>query len=196
MFNWFWINWKNQNRVVPECQSLGPTAPGPRRLPSDSGRRRLVHAHGFTAAISPPTVSPLPRHCRPQTLAAIKGTHPTAPPFPPPLSRRGQPTPASLRPILPCPEQRATVYNLLAPRAVDHHPRMPPPPPFPSGQPHLTVEHVLLVIFFLPAAPKRVHHPTALLSKPSPLHLIAGRRRNPVGPPPAPPWPSALPCLH
>jgi hypothetical protein len=49
--------------VGPECQSLGPnhgpTAPGPRRPPSDSGHRRLLYAHDFaTHRISHPLVPP------------------------------------------------------------------------------------------------------------------------------------------
>jgi hypothetical protein len=199
--------------VGPECQSLGPTAPRPRRLPSDSGRcsLALACAHDIAAAISPPTVSPPPCRRRPPPLAAIKGAHPppsstlssssaycppTAPPFLPSLSHRGQPAPASLRPIQPRHEHRAVRYNLPAPRAVDHHPRTSPPPPFPSDQPHLTVELILPVSFFLPAAPKRVHHPTVLLPGTSPLHLVVDRRWNSAGPPPVPPWPSALPCLR
>jgi hypothetical protein len=137
-----------------ECQTLGPTAPRPRQPLLDRGRHCLARVHSLTAA-----VSPLPRHRHPQPLVAIKGAHPhrgspflppppftpTAPPFLSLLSRCGQPALASLRLIRPCPEHRAAVYNLPAQRAVDHHPRTPPPPSFPSGRPHLIVEHVLPV---------------------------------------------------
>jgi hypothetical protein len=111
----------------------------------------------FPAAASPPPVSP-PRHPPSTASTRYKGrppptvehpffllcfSPPTSPPFSPPLSRRGQPAPASLRPFRPHPEHRAAVYNLPAPRAVDHHPQTPPPPPFPSGRPHLAIELVL-----------------------------------------------------
>jgi hypothetical protein len=76
----------------------------------------------------------------------------TALPFPPPLSHRGQPAPASLQPIRPRPKHHTVVHNLPALQAVDHHPRMPSPPSFPSGRPHLTVDVVLLASFFLPSA--------------------------------------------
>jgi hypothetical protein len=137
-----------------ECQTLGPTAPRPRQPLLDRGRHCLARAHSLTAA-----VSPLPRHRHPPPLVAIKGAHPhrgspflppppftpTAPPFLSLLSRCGQPTLASLRLIRPCPEHRAAVYNLLAPRAVDLHPQTPSPPPFPFGRPHLTIECILPV---------------------------------------------------
>jgi hypothetical protein len=79
------------------------------------------------------------------TLSSSSAFCPTAPPFPPLLSRCGQLAPASLRLFQPCLKHRAAVYNLSAPRAIDHHPRTPPPPSFPSGRPHLTVELILLV---------------------------------------------------
>jgi hypothetical protein len=145
----------------PECQFLGLTAPRPHRPLSDSGRQCLARAHGLSAVVSPPTISTLPRCRRPLPLAAVKGAHPhcgapflppppsppppTTPPFLPPLSHHGQPAPASLQLIRPCPEHRAAVYNLLAPRAVDLHPQTPSPPPFPFGRPHLTIECILPV---------------------------------------------------
>jgi hypothetical protein len=70
---------------------------------------------------------------------------PTTPLFLPPPSHRGQPTLASLRPIQPFPEHRAAVYNLPTTQAINHQPRMSPPPPFPSDRPHLAVECILLV---------------------------------------------------
>jgi hypothetical protein len=69
---------------------------------------------------------------------------PTVPPFPPPLSHRVAPS-RPLRTPRHRPEHRAAVYNLLAPRAVDHHPRTSPPPSFPSGQPHIATELILSV---------------------------------------------------
>jgi hypothetical protein len=80
-----------------------------------------------------PTVassSSTPRRCTSVTLPALAPTTPPAPQgsFSPLVARRrGQPAPASLRPIRPHPKHRATKYDLPALRAADHHLRTPPP---------------------------------------------------------------------
>jgi hypothetical protein len=193
----------------PECQSLEPTTPRPCGPPSDTGCRRLARAHDLTAAVSLPTIFPPPRRRRPSPLAAIKGAHP--PPWstlssssafrphcaaipsaiePPWTARSGLSPTNSTMP-------RAPRRRVQPPRTASYRP--PPPDDAPTAVPlqsttprsraHSSGE------LYLPAAPKRVHHPTALLPGSSPLHLIVERRRNPTVPPPAPLWPSALPCL-
>jgi hypothetical protein len=195
--------------VGPECQSLGPTAPRPRQSLFDNGRCHLARAHGLTAAVSPPTVSPPPRHRRSPPLAAIKGAHPhRGAPFlpPPPFAPHCTTVPAIAEPPRTSRSGLSPINLTMpsAPRLCVQPPRTPsyrPPPPdaAPTAVPLWpTTPHCTTHSFgelFLPAAPKRVHHPTALLPGPSPLHLIAGRRRNPIGPPLAPSWPSTLPCL-
>jgi hypothetical protein len=188
--------------VGPKCQSLGPTVPRPRRLLSDSGRCRLACAHGLVAAVSPPTVSPPPHHRRPPPLAAIKGAHPHrgAPFLPPPLftppphytavptaaeppwtARSGLSLTDSTTPRAPCRRVQPPRTPSCRPPPTDAAPTVVPLwPTTPHHRARSSGE------LFLPAAPKRVHHPTALLPGPSSPHLIAGRRRNPVGPPPAP----------
>jgi hypothetical protein len=183
--------------VGPECQSLGLTAPRPRRPLLDSGHR-LARTHGLGATISPSTVSPPPHRRHPPPLAVVMGAHPDrgAPflpplPFPPPrAARSGLPPTDSTMP-------RAPRRRVEPPCTASCRP--PPPDAAPAAIPLQPTTPRYRVCssgeLFLPAAPKRVHHPTALLPGPSPLHLVASRRRNPAGPPPAPPWLSALPCL-
>jgi hypothetical protein len=195
--------------VGPECQSLGPTAPRPHQPLSDSGRRRLARAHGPTATISPPTVSPPPRRRHPPPLAAIKGAHPhCGAPFLPPLpfAPHYATIPAVAEPPWTA-RSSLSPTNSTTPRAPRHcvqPPRTvscrPPPsdvaptavPLRPTTPRHRTCSSGEL---FLPAALKWVHHPTTLLPGPSPLHLVTGHHRNPAGPPPAPLWPSAHPCI-
>jgi hypothetical protein len=127
-----------------------------------SGSYKGAHPHRGAPFLPPPPFSPhcaaipaaaeLPRTAR-SSLSPTNSTTPRAP------RRRVQPP---------------------APWAVYDHPRMPPPPLFPSGRPHLIIELVLPMSLFLPAALKWVHHPTSLLPRPSPLHLATGRRRNPT----------------
>jgi hypothetical protein len=126
--------------VGPECQSLGPMVPRPRRPPSDNSGHHLACIHGFATTFSPPTVSPLPCHCRLPPLAAILSAHPhRGAPFlpPPPFTNHYAFIPATDEPPwIACsslsptdsttPEHRAAVYNLPALRAVDHHPRCRP----------------------------------------------------------------------
>jgi hypothetical protein len=92
-----------------------------------------------------PTVAPrsTPRRCTSTTLPAPASKTPLTPHHRSSLldaCHHGQPTLASLRPSRPQPEHHATEYDLPTPRVTDHHPRTSPPPLFPSGQPHLTVE--------------------------------------------------------
>jgi hypothetical protein len=92
---------------------------------------------------------------------------------------------------------RAPRHCVQPPRTTSCRP--PPPDAVPTAvplrptTPHHRV-HSSGELFPL-AAPKWVHHPTALLPGPSPLDLVAKRRQNPAGPPPVPPWPRSLPCL-
>jgi hypothetical protein len=127
---------------------------------------------------------------RPLPLAAIKGAHPPWSDLfllrhldhpctvllaiaKPPRTSQSNPSPiASTTPQAPRHHVRPSHTASCRPPRPD----APPPPPFPSGHPHLT-ELILPVSFFLPATPKLVHHPTALLPGPSPLHLVAGTTR-------------------
>jgi hypothetical protein len=175
----------------------------PRSDHTDHSRPRpppTCHAHGFL----PPFLRPRFHRraaLRPPPLPTIKGAHPppwstlsSSSAFRPPLHRHSR-------------HRRATADSLLRPLSdrFDHAPSTAPPcttSPYPETStttPDTTPTVVPLWPttprrrarssgeLFLPAAPKRVHHPTALLPGPSPLHLIAGRRRNSVGPLPAPP---------
>jgi hypothetical protein len=194
----------------PECQFLGLTAPRPHRPLSDSSRQCLARAHGLGAVVLPPTISTPPRCRRPPPLAAVKGATPTVEhPFfllrlPPPPHYASIPTTTepSWTACSGLPSTDSTMPR--APRRCVQPPRTtscrPPPPdavptavPLRPTRPHHRV-HSSGELFPL-AAPKWVHHPTALLPGPSPLDLVAKRRQNPAGPPPAPPWPRSLPCL-
>jgi hypothetical protein len=172
----------------------GPTISRPVRTTGRPCLDRADCPQTVATATSPPTISAASFTAsggykgRPPPPSSVE--RPLPPPSPsPPLRclarRRVQPPLAPIRPPRPHPEHRAVVYDLPAPRDAYHHSRMSPPPQFLSDRPHLT-ELVLPMSFFLPAAPKLVHHRTALLLGRSPLHLIAGTggirpgRRRPV----------------
>jgi hypothetical protein len=65
-------------------------------------------------------------------------------------------------------------------------PRHYPPPPFTSGRPYLTVL-VLPVSYFLPTAPKLIHHPPRCPSLPAPPEFGRAAVDQRLG--------SKLPCL-
>jgi hypothetical protein len=136
-----------QNHVDPGREPHRPKGARTALTTSDHGRHRLAT----------PMV-PCRAALRPPPLPAIKGTRrPTSsfsssrpsPPLgrlvPPPSSHRVAPTPIPHRAPRRRHEHRAVVYHLSAPRAVDRPPRLLPPPPFPSGQPHIAAVLILPV---------------------------------------------------
>jgi hypothetical protein len=137
----------------PECQSLGPTAPRPRRPLLDNDGHHLALAHGLAAAVFPPTISPPPS-------STASGSYKGRPP--PPWSTLSSSS-AFHPPLRRCSRCRwAAVDSPLRPLSdrFDHAPSTAPScttSPHPelstttSGRPHLTVELVLSVSFsFLP----------------------------------------------
>jgi hypothetical protein len=135
-------------------------------------RRRPPHLGPLSTASSSSTL----RRCTSMTLPAPASTTPPALTTAPPRSMRAA-VDSSLQPLL---------------GRIDHTPSTAPPSissptaltqpvtPTPACRrlfPTVDTLHcgqASLVSFFLPAAPKLVHHPTAFLPGPSPLHLDTG----------------------
>jgi hypothetical protein len=139
-------------------------------------------AHGTTAAASPPTVSTASSNAS----SSYKGHPPLERPFPPPppspplrrLARHCQA--AADSPLQPLsdrldPTPSVAPSSISSPTALTQlmTPTLACWPLFPAADP-LHCGQASLVSFFLPAAPKLVHHPTALLPEPSSLHLVTG----------------------
>jgi hypothetical protein len=175
-----------------------------RQRPPPPCSRPRPHRHYFPTHRFPTATPPSSTASR-----AIKGAHPhCGAPFLPPLpfAPHYATIPAAAEPPWTA-RSSLSPTNSTTPRAPRHCVQPPrtvscrPPPPdaAPTAVPlrpttprHRTCSSGEL---FLPAALKWVHHPTTLLPGPSPLHLVTGHHRNPAGPPPAPPWPSAHPCI-
>jgi hypothetical protein len=184
---------KNQNLVGPTVSCPVRTTDQP--CPDRADRPQTVVAAALPCPRLPRCRFPTPPSStasgsykgRPpswSTLSSSSAFCPTVPSFLPPPSHHGQPTPASLRPFRPRPEHRATVYNHPAPQAVDYHPRTPPPPPFPSSRPHLTVELVLSVSSSFPppqngttTLPTCSPDPPSYTSSPSAAGIQPGRHQ-------------------
>jgi hypothetical protein len=113
---------------------------------------------------------------------------------PPPLCRRSHHHRAAAdSPLWPLSDHFNHAPSTVPPSTTSPHPepstttlrRHPIALPLWSTTPHRQAHSSDELL--LPATPKRVHHPTALLPGPSPLHLVAGHCQNPAGLPPAPP---------